>query len=57
MSRARIFDADRAQDICDRYKAGASIRQLALIAGVSYGTIWNTLTEAGVQLRKRGGAR
>jgi hypothetical protein len=56
----RIVGADRhvlAQDLVRRYMAGESIRSLATITGRSYGFIHRLLTEAGVPLRQRGGAR
>ncbi|WP_433385096.1 helix-turn-helix domain-containing protein [Actinoplanes sp. CA-142083] len=46
-----------ARDVVSRYTAGESIRALAEATGRSYGYIHRILTESGVQLRQRGGAR
>jgi DNA-binding transcriptional MerR regulator len=46
-----------ARDLVTRYSEGESIRALASSTGRSYGFIHRILTEAGVQLRQRGGAR
>jgi len=56
----RIVGAERqtlAQDLVQRYTDGESIRALAASTGRSYGFIHRVLTESGVQLRQRGGAR
>lgn len=45
-----------SEQLAGRYTAGASIRELAADTGRSYGFIHRVLTEAGVQLRGRGGA-
>ncbi|MGW5072373.1 helix-turn-helix domain-containing protein [Rhodococcus sp. NPDC004095] len=42
-------------ELRDRYLGGASIRSLAEATGRSYGFIRTLLTEAGVELRGRGG--
>ncbi len=46
-----------AKDLVKRYNDGESIRSLAASTGRSYGFIHRVLTESGVQLRQRGGAR
>lgn len=56
----RIVGAERstlAKDLVKRYSQGESIRTLAAATGRSYGFIHRVLTESGVQLRQRGGAR
>jgi hypothetical protein len=56
----RIVGAERqtlAKDLVRRYGEGESIRALATSTGRSYGFIHRVLTESGVQLRQRGGAR
>jgi hypothetical protein len=56
----RIVGAERqtlAKDLVKRYAEGESIRSLASSTGRSYGFIHRVLTESGVQLRQRGGAR
>lgn len=56
----RIVGSERqtlARDLVRRYTAGESIRVLASSTGRSYGFVHRVLTEAGVQLRQRGGAR
>lgn len=56
----RILGAERAtlaRDIVRRYTSGESIRSLARSIDRSYGFIHQILTESGVQLRQRGGAR
>ncbi|GAA1760694.1 MULTISPECIES: helix-turn-helix domain-containing protein [Luedemannella] len=56
----RIVGAERttlAKDLVKRYTAGESIRALAASTGRSYGFVHRVLTESGVQLRQRGGAR
>ncbi len=40
-----------------RYKAGATIQELAVQEGLSYGTVWRRLREAGVWGRPAKGAR
>lgn len=56
----RIVGAERealTNDLTTRYRDGASIRTLATSIGRSYGFVHRALTEAGVGLRARGGAR
>jgi len=56
----RLIGSERqalARDVVSRYTAGESIRALAEATGRSYGYIHRILTESGVQLRQRGGAR
>ena len=56
----RIVGAERqtlAKDLVKRYTGGESIRALAASTGRSYGFVHRVLTESGVQLRQRGGAR
>src|SRR3954466_7202581 len=56
----RIIGAERqtlAKDLVKRYTNGESIRALAASTGRSYGFVHRVLTESGVQLRQRGGAR
>jgi hypothetical protein len=56
----RIVGAERAtlaKDLVKRYTSGESIRALASSTGRSYGFVHRVLTESGVQLRQRGGAR
>lgn len=56
----RIVGAERstlAKDLVKRYSQGESIRTLAAATGRSYGFVHRVLTESGVQLRQRGGAR
>ncbi len=56
----RIVGAERqslAKDLVRRYSEGESIRALASSTGRSYGFVHRVLTESGVQLRQRGGAR
>src|SRR5882672_2264728 len=56
----RIIGAERAtlaKDLVKRYTSGESIRALASSTGRSYGFVHRVLTESGVQLRQRGGAR
>jgi predicted transcriptional regulator len=55
---ARITGSDRAKlssEIKAQYRKGASIRQLAESHGRSYGFMHRMLSEAGVELRQRGG--
>lgn len=55
----RITGADRdklAKELRKRYEAGASIRELAADTQRSYGFVHRILSDAGVQLRGRGGA-
>lgn len=55
---ARISGGARNEmqtELRQRYLAGASIRALADATGRSYGFIRTLLTEAGVELRGRGG--
>ncbi|HET8658254.1 MAG TPA: helix-turn-helix domain-containing protein [Micromonosporaceae bacterium] len=56
----RIVGAERqslAKDLVKRYTAGESIRAIAASTGRTYGFVHRVLTESGVQLRQRGGAR
>ncbi|MEU1232559.1 helix-turn-helix domain-containing protein [Micromonospora aurantiaca] len=56
----RLIGSERqalAGELVRRYTAGESIRTLAEATGRSYGYIHRILTESGVQLRQRGGAR
>jgi hypothetical protein len=56
----RITGAERtrwATDAVRRYNAGDSIRTIATSTDRSYGFVHRVLTEAGVILRPRGGAR
>jgi hypothetical protein len=56
----RVVGVERrtlANDLVQRYAEGASIRTLATSTGRSYGFVHQILTEAGVELRKRGGPR
>ncbi len=56
----RIVGTERqtlAKDLVKRYSAGESIRALASSTGRSYGFVHRVLSESGVQLRQRGGAR
>ncbi len=56
----RIVGTERAtlaKDLVKRYTQGESIRALAASTGRSYGFVHRVLTESGVQLRQRGGAR
>lgn len=43
--------------VAERYRTGASIRQLAEQFEMSYGKVHRLLGEAGVELRGRGGPR
>jgi predicted transcriptional regulator len=43
-------------ELVARYRAGDSIRELAASTGRSYGFVHRLLSEAGVELRGRGGA-
>jgi len=47
----------KARALADSYTAGASLRALAEVHGMSYGTVRQLLLDAKVQLRPRGGAR
>jgi predicted transcriptional regulator len=47
---------DLATDLVRRYEKGASIRELAESTGRSYGFVHRLLTDAGANLRGRGGA-
>lgn len=56
----RIVGSERTfivRDLVRRYKSGESIRSIATSTGRSYGFVHRALTESGVQLRQRGGAR
>ncbi len=56
----RIVGAERqtlAKDLVKRYTGGESIRALASDTGRSNGFVHRVLTDSGVQLRQRGGAR
>ena len=55
----RITGSERdklTKDLKKRYRAGASIRELANETGRSYGFIHRLLSDSGVKLRGRGGA-
>ncbi|MFG3438356.1 helix-turn-helix domain-containing protein [Nonomuraea sp. NPDC047897] len=55
---ARIVGLERAQlaaAVVERYKAGASVRGIAVSMGRSYGFVHRLLEEEGVELRPRGG--
>jgi hypothetical protein len=41
-------------DLVKRYEAGASLADVAVVSGGSYGTVRRVLLDAGVQLRPRG---
>ncbi|MEH0402926.1 helix-turn-helix domain-containing protein [[Kitasatospora] papulosa] len=47
----------RARVLADSYTAGASLRALAEVHDMTYGTVRQLLLDAKVQLRPRGGAR
>lgn len=56
---ARVSGEDRSElaaDLKRRYDEGESIRRLAAATGRSYGFVHRLLSEAGVELRGRGGA-
>src|SRR5258705_13631517 len=56
----RIVGAERAtlaKDLVKRYTSGESIRALASSTGRSYGFVHRVLTQSGVVLRHRVGAR
>lgn len=46
-----------ASELTSKYQKGASIRELAESTGRSYGFVHLVLTQSGVTLRSRGGAR
>jgi hypothetical protein len=46
-----------AQDLVKRYLSGELITALAAATGRSFGFVHRVLTESGVELRQRGGAR
>ncbi|WP_159941957.1 MULTISPECIES: helix-turn-helix domain-containing protein [unclassified Nocardiopsis] len=55
----RLVGPDRSElaaQLKRRYDAGESIRMLAAATGRSYGFVHRLLSEAGVDLRGRGGA-
>jgi helix-turn-helix protein len=55
----RVIGVDRSRlgtVLGKRYDSGESIRSLAASTGRSYGFIHRLLREAGVELRRRGGA-
>jgi hypothetical protein len=55
----RVIGADRSRlgtVLGKRYDSGESIRSLAASTGRSYGFVHRLLREAGVELRRRGGA-
>jgi hypothetical protein len=55
----RVTGADReklAKDLKKRYESGKSIRELAADTSRSYGFVHRILSDAGVELRGRGGA-
>jgi predicted transcriptional regulator len=45
-----------SRELVARYRAGDSIRELAASTGRSYGFVHRILSDAGVELRGRGGA-
>ncbi|GGN28779.1 hypothetical protein GCM10011609_85240 [Lentzea pudingi] len=45
------------RDFTERYRKGESIRAIAQSADRSYGTVHRWLTDAGIQMRPRGGSR
>jgi hypothetical protein len=54
----RVSGADREAlkaDLKSWYEAGESVRSLSVSTGRSYGFVHRLLTEAGVELRPRGG--
>jgi len=56
---ARVTGAEReelSRSLVAQYGEGASIRELSASTGRSYGFVHRMLTDAGVQLRGRGGA-
>jgi predicted transcriptional regulator len=56
---SRVTGAERdklSTTLKKKYDAGASIRELAASTGRSYGFVHRVLTEAGADLRGRGGA-
>lgn len=57
--RARPADRATVERIAERYKAGASIRQLMIETGWSYGTVHSRLSMGAVEgllvMRPRGG--
>lgn len=58
--KRRVVGSERqtlAKDLVRRYMSGQSIRALAASTDRSYGFVHRILTESGVQLRQRGGAR
>jgi hypothetical protein len=56
-SRVTGMERDRlAGDLRRKYDSGESIRALAAFTGRSYGFVHRILSEAGVNLRGRGGA-
>ncbi len=55
----RVTGADReklAQELAAKYRAGASIGELSKETSRSYGFVHQLLSDAGVELRGRGGA-
>lgn len=55
----RVTGEERAEltrTVAAEYRAGASIRELAASTGRSYGFIHRMLSDAGVEMRGRGGA-
>lgn len=55
-ANARTVDIDMSA-MSRRYRMGASVRECAREAGVSYSTARNRLIEAGVAMRSKRGAR
>ena len=56
---ARITGSDRARladEVCQKYQNGESIRNLAAETGRSYGFVHGLLVDSSVPLRGRGGA-
>jgi hypothetical protein len=52
-----VMRGSLARQVVDAYAAGASIRQIANEVDRSYNWVHGRLTEAGVQMRPRGGDR
>lgn len=51
------FDAKRAAEAVQRYRDGATIKELMEHYGASYATVRGVLEEAGVEIRRGGRAR
>ena len=57
--KTQVLEEERSElaaDLKRRYEEGESIRRLAAATGRSYGFVHRLLSEAGVELRGRGGA-